>query len=579
MMYQVLILFHNLCFNLLLCPLYNLNVKFAKVTLEGLINSEKFVITRTKTATRSGLTLKIDGRDLTKQSVKETQSTMEEVLGLSQIFVRSMFWDQHQLNGLLESTDSKLKDELSLIVPLAVWQEASALARAKSRILSKEVSEIEGMLSVRTEDFKVISNRLNAAKANLDSANNAFQDREQHLRKRIDELSQPVLDIPDIAKGADIERCSQLLGEASANASKLEHMRTTMSKQKDDEINGMRARLDQMLQNFNEGRKIEELSKRDSVKAESAYNYARISLDKALQAWGICDTHIFFDANMPLVCPTCQAPVDGSFREKMEGDITKLQETVNYEQRAKDAALMKELTDTYRVSEISSQVQNLRSEIELKEQQWNRKMQNVEEELAEARSLQLQLSNYAIATAAYIDKMSKLRSIEAETAAALSMLKQNISIAQGSYESLLIELNNLESTISDLEARRDVCRNLATTMINLCDAFGPRGIQTYILRNVVMALQTASQMYLDDLSEGQQRLTISLDAGDRITRTSSVRGPDGCWVDRPLSSLSGGQWRRCSLAVTLGFADLVCSKGKLRSSLLVLDEVSTHSIC
>jgi len=248
MMYQVLILFHNLCFNLLLCPLYNLNVKFAKVTLEGLINSEKFVITRTKTATRSGLTLKIDGRDLTKQSVKETQSTMEEVLGLSQIFVRSMFWDQHQLNGLLESTDSKLKDELSLIVPLAVWQEASALARAKSRILSKEVSEIEGMLSVRTEDFKVISNRLNAAKANLDSANNAFQDREQHLRKRIDELSQPVLDIPDIAKGADIERCSQLLGEASANASKLEHMRTTISKQKDDEINGMRARLDQMLQ-------------------------------------------------------------------------------------------------------------------------------------------------------------------------------------------------------------------------------------------------------------------------------------------------------------------------------------------
>lgn len=553
-------------------------MKFAKVTLQGFINSEEFAITRTKTATRSGLTLIIDGKDLTKQSVKETQSTIEEVLGLSQIFVRSMFWDQHQLNGLLESTDSKLKDELSLIVPLTVWQEASALARTKSRTFSKEVSEIEGMLSVRSEDLIVVSHRLKSAKAKLDSAIIAFQDREQHLREQIAELSQPVVDIPDMEQDADIERCSQLLGEASENASKLEHLKTTMSKQKNDEIHEMRMTLDMMLHNLNEERKIEELSKRDTVKAESAYNYAKISLDKALQAWGVCDTHTFFDVNIPLVCPTCNAPVDSSFREKMERDITKLQDTVHDEEHAKGAALMKELNYTSRVSEMKLQVQNLKSEMELREQQWNRKMHKVEEELAAAISLQLKLSNYAIATATYIDKMSKLRSIEADTEAQLNMLKQNVSIAQGLYESLLIEAKNLESTICDLEAKRDVSRNLSTTMANLCDAFGPRGIQTFILRNIVMALQMASQMYLDDLSEGQQRLTISLDAGDRITRTSSVRGPDGCWVERPLSSLSGGQWRRCSLAVTLGFADLVCSKGKLRSSLLVLDEVSTHSI-
>ncbi len=83
----------------------------------------------------------------------------------------------------------------------------------------------------------------------------------------------------------------------------------------------------------------------------------------------------------------------------------------------------------------------------------------------------------------------------------------------------MIELKNLEGMVRDLEAKREATRNLATTMTNLSDAFGPRGIQT-----------------------------------------SSIRGPDGGWVKRPLSSLSGGQWRRCSLAVTLGFADLVCSK-------------------
>ncbi len=550
-------------------------MKFAKVTLKGVINSEPFIITRTKTATRSGLTLVVNGNDLTKQSAKETQSTMEEVLGFSQIFVRSMFWDQHQLNGLLESTDAKLKDELSLIVPLEVWQEASTLARTKSRALSKEVSEIEGMLSVRNKDLDSVSKRFDVAKANLDLARDVIQDREQHLRERIIEISQSIKNIPDFAQDVDIQRCSQLLSEAVANTSRLEHIKSNLFKQKDEEMHKMRMMLDKMLQNLNEGEKMEESSKRAFDKAESAYYYAKINLDRVLQAWGVCDAHINSEKDIALFCPTCQAPVDGSFREKMVSDIAKLKEAIANEEQKKGVALIKEQADASRVSEINSQIQILRTKIHSAEQQWNIKIDNVEKELAEAHSVQLQLSNEAIASASYIDKLSKLRSVEAEAATELNNLKQTVSIAEGSYESLLIELKNLEGMVRDLEAKREATRNLATTMTNLSDAFGPRGIQTFILRNIVMALQTTSQMYLDDLSEGQQRLTISLDTGDRISRTSSIRGPDGGWVERPLSSLSGGQWRRCSLAVTLGFADLVCSKGKLRSSLLVLDEVSS----
>ena len=37
-----------------------------------------------------------------------------------------------------------------------------------------------------------------------------------------------------------------------------------------------------------------------------------------------------------------------------------------------------------------------------------------------------------------------------------------------------------------------------------------------------------------------------------------------------------GQWRRCSLALSLGFSDLVSRRGRFRSSLLVLDEPLTH---
>jgi DNA repair exonuclease SbcCD ATPase subunit len=55
-----------------------------------------------------------------------------------------------------------------------------------------------------------------------------------------------------------------------------------------------------------------------------------------------------------------------------------------------------------------------------------------------------------------------------------------------------------------------------------------------------------------------------------------IRGPNGDFTERPLSSLSGGQWCHCSLALSLGFADLVAKRGQMKTSLCVLDEPLTH---
>ena len=97
-----------------------------------------------------------------------------------------------------------------------------------------------------------------------------------------------------------------------------------------------------------------------------------------------------------------------------------------------------------------------------------------------------------------------------------------------------------------------------------------------MLQNVVNSLQHSSQIYLDHLSEGSQRLELLLDAGDKIIRSAFIRGPDGDFRHRSLSTLSGGRWRRCSLALSFAFAELIASRGRLRSSLLVLDEPLTH---
>ncbi len=44
-------------------------------------------------------------------------------------------------------------------------------------------------------------------------------------------------------------------------------------------------------------------------------------------------------------------------------------------------------------------------------------------------------------------------------------------------------------------------------------------------------------------------------------------------LPRSLAQLSGGERRRVALALALGFADLIRSRGRLSTNLLVLDEV------
>ena len=114
--------------------------------------------------------------------------------------------------------------------------------------------------------------------------------------------------------------------------------------------------------------------------------------------------------------------------------------------------------------------------------------------------------------------------------------------------------------------------------------FGYRGIQGYVLEDVVAELEEVSQKYVDELSDGELRLELRVADGERVGRTAAVwrEGGDGEgdgwgeWVERPLSQLSGGQWRRMSLGLLLGYRELAERRGRWAGNVLVLDEPLTH---
>ena len=55
-----------------------------------------------------------------------------------------------------------------------------------------------------------------------------------------------------------------------------------------------------------------------------------------------------------------------------------------------------------------------------------------------------------------------------------------------------------------------------------------------------------------------------------------MRRAEGGWAERSVAQLSGGEWRRLALALSLAFADFAKQRTALGCNLLVLDEVMAH---
>jgi energy-coupling factor transporter ATP-binding protein EcfA2 len=95
--------------------------------------------------------------------------------------------------------------------------------------------------------------------------------------------------------------------------------------------------------------------------------------------------------------------------------------------------------------------------------------------------------------------------------------------------------------------------------------------------NVVRQLEDIANAYLGILAEGGIQLILQGEEdADKIVKSVVIRSADGTYKERALSQLSGGQWRRVSMALDFAFAEVIRRRGALRSNLIVMDEVLTH---
>jgi DNA repair exonuclease SbcCD ATPase subunit len=563
------------------------------VTLRGTLNGTPFAISRTKTLTKAGLTFLYDGVDLTTQSPKETQELVYDRLGISpEILSRTMFHGQHSLNELLEATDTKLKDELSLVVNLSVWQSAVTLARKRARETTKRVSEYDGMLAIRSLDIASLQNRLADAELQASTIGEATETTIVILQEEIELLTASAdpreyfLQVRDLENEANLGAGSILAAEAE---------RVDIVSQRNAEFTELEIELGTAQTNLvsldSELRTAEQAH--DAIVLRHNVAQDRVAQFESLWHISIHSTVDEIFLTLPDSCPTCRQPLpgvmDGMDREATLHDHPDQSMTSTIH---KDAEALRSLLNHVQ-AELEKSTENVRIAREAHQdamdklaatrrrrddasQIWQGRMDEVDARLRAGRMSQQSLAAQFAVTAKQLETESTLQSLKARIAAE----RDRHDAALRAVERISAELKECQDLVHRIEADKLTQSDIVRVMGDLTDAFGSRGIQTFALQGAVSTLESLTSALLNELSEGTQQLQLSLDAGDRIARRAFVRSDSlkdgGAYKERPLASLSGGQWRRCSLALTLAFSELVASRTNFQPSVIVLDEPLTH---
>ena len=138
-------------------------------------------------------------------------------------------------------------------------------------------------------------------------------------------------------------------------------------------------------------------------------------------------------------------------------------------------------------------------------------------------------------------------------------------------------IKRYEDTLKSLEEKRLVASKNSIVLEQLEQIFGPRIIQHFVFSGVLKQLELIANEYLNILAVGGIQLSLQGDLNaDRIVKSVSIRYADGAYKERALSQLSGGQWRRVSMASDFAFAEIIRRRGLLRCNMIVMDEILTH---
>lgn len=547
----------------------------ASVSLRGYLNQkQEFVITRTKSRSSSGSSLRfsVDGQDLTRQSTKDTQQIIDETLlgADASLMARVMFHGQHESGGLLQAPDATFKDELSSLSRGDIWRRSASEARVSLRQCSQRVSELEGMLEMRTGDMQKLSERCDELEGESKHKQALIIEAERS-KKNADEKKPGLEDLQEALALVQAQK-SSVEDELAMHESKLAQ---TLDKL---DLDSLRDRLAEAKSSQNEAQNTLNDCQREKRTIQTDAKAAEKRSKRAKTKWRSASTQ----SPESQKCHTCGQPIltEDTRRQYLSQMKKELDDAERLVQNMTESALFIDQacrTAMESVSQSASLVQSCEEALFAAEEDSRMVNDALSKKIRLCRERQTDLSSQLVSIVQRTNEESKTSLVDSKEEMELIRLRDALYAAKKKHNECVEEQKGLTQEMARIQTEKEDNHEQVILNKNLVDVFGIKGIQAFILKGLVNDLQQCSQQYLDLLSDGNLQIRICIGDNDSIVKHAAMRSStDGTWHVRPLSSLSGGQWRRCSLAVDLGYIELAAKRGKLRSSLLVLDEPLNH---
>lgn len=527
--------------------------KNTSVELTFEASNHVFMITRGRK--KNVLTLTRDNEEVSFSTMKETQSHIEELIGIPEdVFRTTLFFDGHYSTPFSEMTDKQKKTFLSAIVDLEVYTKAHDKTKEDIRDLKAKLATTESNISIAKESSqRELDNikRLQEMKSQFEAAYEQAKERLANLDLSDKDtyaikLSEANEELYKASKYKSTNEAQRALSEATTSSQRLYSNLTTLENKKQQRLGYLETLKGNLKATMEMKKQYEHLN-------SNAYTKENLveSFDLGV-------------AGQPKESLAAIIPGAANNIEDIRQLDIKLAEGIK-EYKSLDP------------DEFNQEIVAKQQEFDISKEQLAQLQVNANKEVQANNAMQ---SNYQ----QEVTKVNKLKQAIQELETKQATLEQSVESAKTNLDLINQQLAGYGTTdlskdaatrVKELEMLRD---NLAKQIIDLeqvLGAFSDQGIKSHVLDLVTPTLNQGVNKYLSSLTGGAITIEFS-------TQTKKA---DGTLSDKfdirvfynsletGYNSLSSGEKRRVDVAISLALQDMVLQRYGDDINLLAYDEL------
>ena len=517
----------------------------------------------------------IKGKD-----AKETQKMIEEIVGLSfDAFCQSVYFPQNYTKKFISSNQEDKAKILSEIQNLELFNKSRKACLAKEK-------ECEEIVKTTAAEIEHIRRRFKDFQNNIESHNQSIATVHQAIAKDKEYINQ---EIEGIKRKRDT-----LVGEKASIEERLSKAKEERKSRLHKDIKGCANFLKTEISELNEqfrahsAKAIEKTNKLSEAKdavyveineSESTVRRLQRSIEdlERQQKTNVTKAKQLSDHATSSVCPTCGQSSklsetqenelkllkihiieDETKLEKLKGTIEAAKKVVEKQRQDLEALSDANVAPDTKSADISFNIaekERLLKKAEAEEKEFDEIEDRITQDSRELLTFDAKIEMLIEPTKKLRDKLDNYD--DSCWMASIESYKKKIVEAQK-------EKNEMQKTMREHSKKSGASDELRRRYQDLKAAF--KDIRLYVFNNVIEDINFKTNFYLQQLFDIPVQIKF-VGEDNKIETELSIGGQE-----RSLGLLSGGQFRRFSLAVDLALSDVVKERRNSQFPALILDE-------